>query len=134
MPGWDDQSYGYHGDDGAFFHARKKTMHKEGPTFGVNDTVGCGIDYISKRIFYSWNGKFVGFAFSKLDDSILRRGLYPTVGVDTNCPLFINFGERPFAFDLAPFRKWEANVLKDGLMGLLRSSGERGDDCNVLTN
>mmetsp|Transcript_37530 Transcript_37530/g.54901 ORF Transcript_37530/g.54901 Transcript_37530/m.54901 type:complete len:883 (+) Transcript_37530:543-3191(+) len=125
MPGWDDQSYGYHGDDGAFFHARKKMTHKHGPTFGVNDTVGCGIDYISKRIFYSWNGKFVGFAFSKLDDSILRRGLYPTVGVDTNCPLFVNFGERPFAFDLAPFRKWEANVLKDGLSGLFRSSGAR---------
>jgi hypothetical protein len=26
--------------------------------------------------------------------------LYPTVGVDSECPIFVNFGDRPFYFDL----------------------------------
>jgi len=30
-------------------------------------------------------------------------GLYPTVGVDTECPVFVNYGEFPFAFDLRGF-------------------------------
>jgi len=110
MPGWDKHSYGYHGDDGGIFHAGGNTIHKIGPTFGVNDTVGCGIDYKAKSVFFTLNGKFLVFAFTQLSVSTLRKGLYPTVGVDTNCPLFINFGEKPFEFDLASFRKWSADM------------------------
>ena len=29
--------------------------------------------------------------------------MYPTVGVDTECPVFVNYGEFPFAFDLRGF-------------------------------
>uniref|UniRef100_A0A7S4VV69 B30.2/SPRY domain-containing protein n=1 Tax=Ditylum brightwellii TaxID=49249 RepID=A0A7S4VV69_9STRA len=129
MPGWDEHSYGYHGDDGGIFHAGGDMIRKFGPTFGMYDTVGCGIDYKTKSIFFTRNGEFLGFAFAELDDSILQNGLYPTVGVDTNCPLFINFGEKPFEFSLEPFRKWSAVELENGLSGLLRPCGLSGDDC-----
>lgn len=42
QPGWDEDSYGYHGDDGHFFH-RAGHGHEFGPSFDVGDTVGCGV-------------------------------------------------------------------------------------------
>jgi len=46
MPGWDNDSYGYHGDDGGIFHNKGQMLRNYGPTFTNGDTVGCGIDYI----------------------------------------------------------------------------------------
>lgn len=42
MPGWDAHSFGYHSDDGAVFHG-SGAGRMFGPTFGVGDTIGCGI-------------------------------------------------------------------------------------------
>lgn len=105
MPGWDTNSYGYHGDDGGIFHGHGDMIRPYGPSFGVGDTVGCGLDYVSKRIFFVKNGLFLGYAFDELGEDVMERGLYPTVGVDTVCPLFVNFGDRPFGFDLNKFVK-----------------------------
>jgi Leu/Phe-tRNA-protein transferase len=102
MPGWDVNSYGYHGDDGGIFHKRRK-INKQ-PTFGAGDTVGCGLDHIRRRIFFVKNGEFLGYAFDKIRRN-LDRGLFPTVGVDSKCPLFVNFGEKPFWYDLKGFVK-----------------------------
>mmetsp|Transcript_23202 Transcript_23202/g.50237 ORF Transcript_23202/g.50237 Transcript_23202/m.50237 type:complete len:94 (-) Transcript_23202:146-427(-) len=38
-----------------------------------------------------------------LGKDVVESGLYPTVGVDTDCPIFTNFGEHPFKFDLKGF-------------------------------
>ena len=40
QPGWDRCSFGYHGDDGNFFHG-DGMGEPMGPSFGVGDTVGC---------------------------------------------------------------------------------------------
>ena len=103
MPGWDNHSYGYHGDDGAIFRGGRSQKH--GPPFGPGDTVGCGLEYSGRKIFFVRNGEFLGYAFKRVGKCVLRKGLYPTVGVDTKCPLFVNFGERPFRFDLRGFIK-----------------------------
>ena len=103
MPGWDINSYGYHGDDGGIFHGHGDMIRRYGPSFGVGDTVGCGLDYALRRIFFVKNGVFLGYAFDQLSEDAMERGLYPTVGVDTVCPLFINFGEKAFSFDLNKF-------------------------------
>jgi hypothetical protein len=52
MPGWDKDSYGYHGDDGGIFHNQGQMLRNYGPTFASGDTVGCGIDYIENAIFF----------------------------------------------------------------------------------
>ena len=105
MPGWDRQSFGYHGDDGGIFHSSGGMLKSYGPKFGSGDTVGCGIDYISKGIFYTLNGKFLGYAFKDIDNSVLQTDLYPVVGLDTNCPIHVNFGtdNEAFQFDLSNF-------------------------------
>lgn len=99
MPGWDHDSYGYHGDDGGIFHAAGSMVKHYGPSFGRNDTIGCGIDYKHHKIFFTKNGRFLGHAF-ELKESQLSTSWYPVVGMDTNAPVHVNFGAKRFVFDL----------------------------------
>ncbi|KAG7352217.1 SPRY domain containing protein [Nitzschia inconspicua] len=104
MPGWDRQSFGYHGDDGGIFHSSGTMVKQFGSKFGAGDTVGCGIDYVTKGIFFTLNGSFMGYGWTGIDEELLQNDLYPVVGLDTNCPLSLNFGaDEPFQFDLAQF-------------------------------
>eukprot|EP00592_Proboscia_alata_P016923 CAMPEP_0194395138 /NCGR_PEP_ID=MMETSP0174-20130528/124252_1 /TAXON_ID=216777 /ORGANISM="Proboscia alata, Strain PI-D3" /LENGTH=984 /DNA_ID=CAMNT_0039191031 /DNA_START=167 /DNA_END=3121 /DNA_ORIENTATION=+ len=112
MPGWDNLSYGYHGDDGGIFHGDGDMLRRFGPNFGVGDTVGCGIDYANRGIFFTHNGVFLGYAWINAD---LGQSLYPTIGIDTRCFVSANFGDRPFEFDLGPLserhEKWIATAF-----------------------
>jgi len=112
MPGWDKSSYGYHGDDGGIFHSRGEMIRAYGPKYGEGDTVGCGVNYENGGIFFTLNGNFLGYAWCSL--RVVQEGranLYPTVGVDSNCPLVSNFGNvRPFHFDLAGFVSSKGSV------------------------
>jgi hypothetical protein len=117
MPGWDIVSYGYHGDDGGIFHGSGYRTRCFGPAFGEGDTVGCGIDYIARGIFFTLNGKFLGFGWTKVDFEFLQQELYPTVGVDTNFPLEFNFGARPFSFGLTTMVERQEYVVQACLNG-----------------
>jgi hypothetical protein len=108
MPGWDNQSFGYHGDDGGIFHSSGGMVERFGPCFGAGDTIGCGIDYVAQGIFFTLNGEFIGYGWKGIDVEFLQNDLYPVVGIDTNAPIAVNFGNhpnRPFQFDLAEFTK-----------------------------
>jgi hypothetical protein len=80
LPGWDKNSWGYHGDDGFSFSA-EKAGNTYGPTFGGiyvaispggrgltyfifqgGDTVGAGIDFSQNRAFFTKNGTLIGMA------------------------------------------------------------------------
>jgi hypothetical protein len=99
MPGWDFESYGYHSDDGSMFHGRGTPPRRGQPSYGQGDVVGCGFHYASMRIFFVKNGQFLGYEFDKVREDFVESGLYPTVGIDTKCPIFVNFGAHPFRFD-----------------------------------
>jgi hypothetical protein len=59
MPGWDEDTWGYHGDDGDKFHSSGSSDgHIE--TYGPGDTVGCGV--IDGRLFFTKNGRYLGAA------------------------------------------------------------------------
>ena len=105
FPGWDNESFGYHGDDGAIFHGRGRQLGTFGPTFGVNDVVGCGLNYKDMSIFFTLNGKYLGTAFSDIQFKSKSKGidLYPTVGIDAHCTVRFNFGMKPFSFDLLSY-------------------------------
>jgi hypothetical protein len=99
--GWDKFSYGYHGDDGGLFQGSPQLLRQYGPPFGIGDTVGCGIDYQRRSIFFTWHGVFLGYAFKNLSLADLQKECYPAIGVDSNAPLSCNFGcKKPFVFDL----------------------------------
>jgi hypothetical protein len=84
--------------------------------------VGCGVDYGAGGIFFTLNGKFLGYGWTGLLDNhggtseLAQLGdLYPTVGVDTKCPIAFNFGDRPFAFDLSSFTEQHCDLIQGSL-------------------
>ncbi|KAG2129772.1 hypothetical protein DEU56DRAFT_816636 [Suillus clintonianus] len=97
LPGWEKNSWGYHGDDGSSF-AAEKTGTPYGPQFGAGDVIGCGIDFSQNRAFYTKNGALLGSVFDNIGKDC---DIYPAVGL---CYLGesvrANFGQDPFRFDI----------------------------------
>lgn len=61
LPGWETESWAYHGDDGKSFYGETQGQGRPyGPTFGVNDTVGCGVNFSTMSAFFTKNGVFLG--------------------------------------------------------------------------
>lgn len=113
MPGWDSLSFGYHGDDGGIFHSSGGMVERFGPTFGKGDTVGCGIDYVAQAIFFTLNGKFLGYGWKNIGVEFLHNDLYPVVGIDTNALIALNFGTtKPFQFDLTSFHQQHSKLIQ----------------------
>ncbi|KAJ3204347.1 Ran-binding protein 9, partial [Clydaea vesicula] len=97
LPGWDQNSWGYHGDDGHSFQCCG-TGKNFGPTFTTGDIIGCGINFYEKCCFFTKNGVFLGIAFKNLDTSLK---LFPTVGLRTPGEIVeTNFGLKKFSFDI----------------------------------
>lgn len=85
LPGWDKQSYGYHGDDGNSFSSsgNGKTY---GPTFTTDDIIGCGVNLVTNTCFYTKNGHNLGIAFSDLP---VIHFVYAEVLPSTTCFLYV---------------------------------------------
>lgn len=61
LPGWEAESWAYHGDDGKSFFGESQGQGRQyGPTFGANDTVGCGVNFSTGCAFFTKNGVFLG--------------------------------------------------------------------------
>ncbi|XP_072969696.1 ran-binding protein M homolog [Typha angustifolia] len=98
QPGWEVNSYGYHGDDGYLYRGHGKG-EAFGPTFTTGDTVGAGINYASQEIFFTKNGKPVGTVSKDI-----KGPFYPTIAVHSqNEEVTVNFGKQPFLFDIEAF-------------------------------
>jgi Ran-binding protein 9/10 len=107
LPGWESESWAYHGDDGKSFFG-EGTGREYGPKFGANDVIGCGVDFASESAFFTKNGRHLGVAFKEL-----KHGMtFPSVGLKKSPGSCIsaNFGQKPFIFDI------------DGMMAQQRST------------
>lgn len=105
LPGWDNISFAYHSDNGGLYHGSgRRPRRKQAPPFGAGDTVGCGIDYGKRGIFFTLNGKFIAYLLKDLPiDYLCETRLYPVVGIDSNDTIAINYGSKPFKFDLSSY-------------------------------
>ncbi|KAJ8105068.1 hypothetical protein OPT61_g10403 [Boeremia exigua] len=97
IPGWEPDSFAYHGDDGQIFN--NTTSGKNyGPKFGTLDVIGCGINFRTNTAFFTKNGHMLGTAFRDLKPNM---PYYPTIGMKKpGETLRANFGQEPFAFDI----------------------------------
>ncbi|KAI0024256.1 SPRY domain-containing protein [Xylariomycetidae sp. FL0641] len=109
-PGWEPDSYGYHGDDGdAYSGGNVGKRYKD--TFGPMDVVGCGVNFRTGHVFFTKNGKSQGTAFRDI-----RGKFYPAVGMKkTGEHVRVNFGQAPFIFDIDKVMREEQQTMKDAI-------------------
>ena len=61
--GQENNSWGYHSDNGYFFYPSKYTSKygkSYGPLFTTGDTIGCYLNFKNNIIFYTKNGVHLG--------------------------------------------------------------------------
>lgn len=118
LPGWESESWAYHGDDGKSFFG-EGTGRSYGPTFGVNDVIGCGVDFASGCAFFTKNGRNLGIAFKELKNV----NPFPAVGMKKSPGSWIsvNFGQKPFIFDI------------DGMMAQQRLTVDKEIDATPIS-
>lgn len=64
IPGWEPDSFAYHGDDGLCFTG--STSGKPyAEKFGTLDVIGCGINFHTNTAFFTKNGLYLGMQISK---------------------------------------------------------------------
>ncbi|XP_057457070.1 ran-binding protein M homolog [Lotus japonicus] len=102
QPGWEANSCGYHGDDGLLYRGHGKG-EPFGPTYTSGDIVGAGINYASHEFLFTKNGQVVGTVYKDI-----KGPLFPTIAVHSqNEEVHVNFGQKPFSFDLKEFEAQE---------------------------
>ncbi|KAG6857659.1 hypothetical protein H0H87_010228 [Tephrocybe sp. NHM501043] len=151
LPGWEANSWGYHGDDGCSFAAEKMGT-KYGPTFGTGDIIGCGVDFTTQTAFFTRNGSFIGMFLSLtaddhtftpvfdpslgpvFDDIGKNVDLYPSIGMrHSGEAVRVNFGHEPFKFDIDFYVLQQRNNIWAKILqtqpnaSLLRSCGINPD-------
>ena len=65
-PGWEPESWAYHGDDGHTFACQSSGRHY-GPEFATGDIIGCGVNFTTGHAFFTRNGESLGKSASVLD-------------------------------------------------------------------
>ncbi|KAI8339277.1 hypothetical protein BC941DRAFT_422579, partial [Chlamydoabsidia padenii] len=115
LPGWDIDSFGYHGDDGHGF-AGSGVGTAYGPSYTTGDVIGCGFNFGNASAFYTKNGTLVGTAFTSID---LTKTYYPVVGLRTPGEHVVaNFGDNDFVFDVSSYIKEQTNVIWKDILQL----------------
>ena len=108
FPGWppkrntpSGQSWAYHGDDG-WFAAGSNPVKSYGEPYGPGDTVGCGVDLETQKIWFTKQGRKLEF-----EHEGVKGRLFPILGLSDRVSLETNFGGKPFMWA-------EANVDGEG--------------------
>jgi hypothetical protein len=59
IPGWEPDSFAYHGDDGQIF-SNTTSGKAYGQKFTTLDVIGCGINFRTNTAFFTKNGQMLG--------------------------------------------------------------------------
>ncbi|KAI1322549.1 ran-binding protein [Xylariaceae sp. FL0255] len=94
-PGWEPESWGFHGDDGEVYSGGNVGKKYSEP-FGSGDIIGCGVNFRTGQAFFTKNGEFLRTAFSNIKGKV-----YPAIGVKkTGEHVVVNFGQTPFFYNI----------------------------------
>lgn len=107
LPGWEPESWAYHGDDGHSFCCQSSGKHY-GPPFTAGDIIGCGVNFRTGSAFFTKNGDHLGTAFREISGK-----LFPSVGMKKASEhIRVNFGQSPFVFDIDGMMSREKRQIK----------------------
>ncbi|KAI0885822.1 SPRY-domain-containing protein [Annulohypoxylon maeteangense] len=110
-PGWEPESWGYHGDDGDVYSGQNVGKPFEGGAFGPTDTIGCGINFRTREAFFTKNGQDFKTAFRDI-----KGDLYPTIGMKkAGEHIRVNFGQTIFKFDIDHMVKKEQMKIRTAI-------------------
>ncbi|KAL2018836.1 hypothetical protein VTK56DRAFT_325 [Thermocarpiscus australiensis] len=113
-PGWEPESWGYHGDDGHCFAAQNvgKPYDRQ---FGSGDTVGCLVNFRLGHALFTLNGQELKIAFRDINFKDVKGGkLYPIIGLKQNGDhIWANFGQAPFMFDIDGYMKRQQEMISE---------------------
>ncbi|KAG9248564.1 hypothetical protein BJ878DRAFT_487382 [Calycina marina] len=106
LPGWEPESWAYHGDDGNTFCCQSTGKIYNEP-FTAPDVIGCGVNFRTGSAFFTRNGVQLGIAFREI-----RGKLYPSIGMKKSGEhIRVNFGQSPFTFDIDSVMEAEKNII-----------------------
>lgn len=71
LPGWETESWAYHGDDGFVFQCTASGK-AYGPRFSAQDVIGCGVNFRTGNAFFTKNGNYLGM---RLETNCSEYGL-----------------------------------------------------------
>ncbi|KAK5121297.1 hypothetical protein LTR85_005463 [Meristemomyces frigidus] len=147
LPGWETDSWAYHGDDGYSF-ACTASGKAYGPRYASQDTIGCGVNFRTGNAFFTKNGVYLGKPILRsqmVQDEMLIRstgvaftgvrshGLYPSIGIKKPGEhLRINFGRTPFVFDINRIMDQERQAIMNEINRADVSLLHPPDDENTL--
>lgn len=113
IPGNDQESWGYHTDDGRIC-VRSEAARSFGPRIQAGDVLGCGLNFATSSIFYTKNGLPLGTAFSAIP--ISKSELFPCIGLKSGEVVSTNFGADQFLFDIDKYVADEKKKVLDLVM------------------
>ena len=123
--GWTPKSWGFHSDDGTFLNHNISKAFCD--PWKPNDTMGVGLKYISKNnylIFLTRNGLIV----NDEETFSCESELVPMIGLDSSYPVFVNWGQNAFKFDIEKYSK-SSEILSSNNTYL--SNNQNLDNYNV---
>ncbi|RIB07927.1 concanavalin A-like lectin/glucanase domain-containing protein [Gigaspora rosea] len=98
LPGQENNSWGYHSDDGYLFCSGSGEPY--GPPYTIGDTIGCYLNFKNRIVFYTKNGINLGIACD-LPDDLKEGSLYPCAGFRSQGEFIeVNFGDRNFEYSV----------------------------------
>ncbi|KAL0206511.1 hypothetical protein P9112_001818 [Eukaryota sp. TZLM1-RC] len=101
QPGWKAGSYGYHADDGKFFHNSGSGRDLGYPKCTTNDVIGAGIVIPTGKLIFTKNGMVMGSPMNISKSDLID--LFPTVGLHSpEEKVRVNFSGN-FVFDVENF-------------------------------
>ncbi|KAI0107157.1 ran-binding protein [Nemania sp. FL0031] len=110
-PGWEQESWGYHGDDGDVYTGSNVGKKYRDAPFAAGDVIGCGVNFRTGHAFFTKNGSNLGTAFRDI-----KGKLYPAVGIKKAGELIrVNFGQSPFIFKIDQVIEKEQNMIKQAI-------------------
>lgn len=129
LPGWETESWAYHGDDGKIFFG-ESTGKNYNAQFTTGDVIGCGINFWTGCAFFTKNGLDLGVAFRELKN--VRP--FPSVGMKKHPGAWVsvNFGQRPFVFDIDGMMAREQMAVENEIMATKPTSLRPPSDEDTL--